>query len=176
VTEPKLTFAAKEAIREYMIKLLIPSGAALAVVSFGLGFLINDVARKDAYSAAFLEANRTVLDTVGRVSQAESEASRASVVLKDALVVAERIKAADTLSRSDEQIARIAKELAGNREFLGALGAVRVTLGQELFLDYEKLDHSFVKKCPEGAVLTGWGYGSRNNDVMAFCRPLAIER
>ena len=51
--EPELTREAKEAIRGYILKLVVPSGTILAVVSFGLGFLIKDVARKDAYSTAF---------------------------------------------------------------------------------------------------------------------------
>jgi hypothetical protein len=78
MTEPELTLEAKEAIRGYILKIMIPSGTALAVVSFGMGFLINDVARKDAYSTAFTEANKAVLDTVSRVSKAESEAARIS--------------------------------------------------------------------------------------------------
>ena len=98
--EPELTREAEEAIRGYILKLVVPSGTILAVVSFGLGFLINDVARKDAYSTAFNDANKTVLDTVSRVSKAESEATRASLVLNDALVIADKkcIHALDLIS------------------------------------------------------------------------------
>lgn len=174
--EAELTREAKEAIRAYVLKLVIPSGTALAVLSFGLGFLINDVARKDAYSAAFNEANKTVLDTVSRVSKAESEAARASVVMTEALGIAERIKASGTLERADIQIQQISAELSRNTEFLNAVSSSRIMFGAEIYIDYEKLDHSFDNKCPDGAVMTGWGYGSRNNDVRAFCRPLLIQR
>ena len=176
MAEPDLTREAKEAIRSYVLNLVIPTGTVLALVSFALGFLINDVARKDAYNRAFNEAIKMVLDIVNRVSKAEQEAMRASVVLNEALVIAGKINASESLSRSDDQIAKIAVELAKNQEFLNAVRSVRVSLGQEIYIDYERLDHSFDKKCPEGAVLSGWGYGSQNNDVRAFCRPLSIQR
>lgn len=47
-----LTPEAREAIGEHVWKIVIPSGVALSIVSFLLGFFINEVARSSAYTKA----------------------------------------------------------------------------------------------------------------------------
>jgi hypothetical protein len=164
----ELTREAKEAIRGYILKIVIPSGTALALLSFGMGFLINDVARKDAYSTAFTEANRVVLDTVGRVSKAESEAMSASTVLKEALKIAETIKASAVLSRTDEQIARIAAELGHNLEFISA---VRADLRFIPPTDYGYGPSGGFASCEKpGEVVVGVGTGNNQNNRVKCAR------
>lgn len=47
-----LTSAAREAIRSYLLRLLVPG----AILSFAAGFLINDLARGQAYNKAYEDA------------------------------------------------------------------------------------------------------------------------
>ena len=52
----------------------------------------------------------------------------------------------------------------------------RVVFGPEQFLDYQKLDHSFNHKCPDGSVAVGWGYGHINKDASFFCRSVSVGK
>ena len=55
-------------------------------------------------------------------------------------------------------------------------GKIDVVLGPEQFVDYKKLNANFESKCPDGSVVTSWGYGAGSNDVMMRCRPLSISK
>jgi hypothetical protein len=67
--EAELTPAAREAIWGYVLKVITPAGAALAVIAFLLGFFVNEVARKQAYETAFAEMNKKVDDTTARATK-----------------------------------------------------------------------------------------------------------
>lgn len=55
-------------------------------------------------------------------------------------------------------------------------GRIEITLGPEQFIDYQRLNHNFESKCPDGMVLTSWGYGVGSNDVMMRCRRVSISK
>jgi hypothetical protein len=61
-----------------MIKLCIPSGIGLAIISAIGGFLLNEVARSkaytDAYTKAYGDAAKSVVDTVSEAAAARKEA------------------------------------------------------------------------------------------------------
>ena len=124
-SERKLSPEARELIRGYLLKVCIPSGVALTVVSFALGFLINDVARKDAYMTAYAKAYEeamksqsvVVSQSAARIAEAEVNAKTATKSMNEALAIAEKIKGMESLSKADAQISLIAKELAANPDF-----------------------------------------------------------
>ena len=124
-SDRKLSPEARDLIRGYLLKLCIPSGVALTVVSFAVGFLINDVARKDAYMAAYAKAYEeamksqsvVVSQSAARIAEAEVNAKTATKSMTEALAIAEKIKGMESLSKADAQISLIAKELAANADF-----------------------------------------------------------
>jgi hypothetical protein len=136
-SQRKLSPEARELIRGYLLKVCIPSGVALTVVSFALGFLINDVARKDAYMTAYAKAyeeamksqSTVVSQSAARIAEAEVNAKTATKSMTDALAIAEKIKGMESLAKADAQISIIAKELAANPDFASR---VNVQLTQQL--------------------------------------------
>jgi hypothetical protein len=135
--ERKLSPEARDLIRGYLIKVCIPSGVVLTAVSFALGFLLNDVARKDAYMTAYAKAyeeamksqSSVVSQSAGRIAEAEVNAKTATKSMTEALAIAEKIKGMESLSKIDAQISLIAKELATNPDFSNR---VNVQLTQQL--------------------------------------------
>lgn len=84
--DDELTPARREAIREYMLKSVTPAGVVLAIVSFILGFFVNEVARKQAYETAFTQMTKKVDDVSGkasrRVDDLSDRASNSRVLLE----------------------------------------------------------------------------------------------
>lgn len=123
--EPELSLQARELIRSYMVKFVLPSGLGLTIVSFLLGYVVNDVARKDAYVNAYAKAyeeatkaqSSVVAQSAARVADAEVNAKAATKAMTEALDIAAKIKAIESITKADAQLNAIAKELAGNPEF-----------------------------------------------------------
>lgn len=123
--EPKLSLHARELIRGYMIRLIIPSGIMLATASFALGFFVKDIAQKgayvDAYAKAYEEATKAqstiVAQSAVRIADAEVNVKSAAKAMQEALIIADKIKAIESLTKIDAQINSIAKALSENPEF-----------------------------------------------------------
>jgi hypothetical protein len=64
----------KSLIRSYMFKLCIPSGIGLVIFSAIGGFLLNEVGRSEAYTKAYSEAAKSVVDTASAAAGARKEA------------------------------------------------------------------------------------------------------
>lgn len=87
--ETLLTAPAKEAIRSYMIKLITLPAIGAAILSFLVGFGINEIARGQAYTAAFqryagsFEASfKTIVDAATQVGGAKDSADRVATELR----------------------------------------------------------------------------------------------
>jgi hypothetical protein len=122
-TEADLTEEAKKLIRDYMFKIVVPSGIALAIVSGIGGFAINEVARGNAYSQAYSEASGKILDTATQVSriagevealrtQAQLRTSQAEELLKKALGLQSSLR-----DLQETQTNEIAAKLASDDQF-----------------------------------------------------------
>jgi hypothetical protein len=73
-----LTLQAKEAIRNYLLRLVAFPGIVISLVMFLLGYLINDVARKDAYNNAYANVSERILTLAMSASKAAEDAKRSS--------------------------------------------------------------------------------------------------
>src|SRR5262245_7370449 len=85
----------REAIRSFMLAIVTPAGVALAVVSFLLGFFVNDVARRQAYETAFTQMSKRLDDISDKASKRVDEiADRASKAHETLAATSEKTKAA----------------------------------------------------------------------------------
>ena len=162
-TAPRLTLEAREAIRQYLLKIAIPSGVTLTILSFALGFFINDLARQSAYMDAYTTAFERAMDSqsnvlsnsTARIAQSEiavksSEAAAnealanvrnmlqsASNHMQDALDKAEQIRAIETVSEIDAQLTLIVDELSENPNFTRRVINATVPSGMVAFFRAE---------------------------------------
>ena len=74
-----LTLQAKEAVRKYMLTLVVLPGTLLAVVSFFLGFFINEVAKQGAYNEAYSQASGVIMATAAEAAKTSGKQDRKSV-------------------------------------------------------------------------------------------------
>ncbi len=94
--EPVLTFEAKEAVRNYVLSLLILPASLIGVGSFALGFFINEVARgtayTEAYSIAFNQVSGKIVEMTEKTTTAYEATKKASDQAKTALDEVEKTK------------------------------------------------------------------------------------
>jgi hypothetical protein len=110
-----LTLAAKEAIRSYMIKLVTLPAIAAAILSFLIGFGINEMARGQAYTAAFqryagsFESSfKTIIDAATQVGGAKDSADR---VLAELRSLRDQVnKIIEEINSSKTQVDQILKQ------------------------------------------------------------------
>ena len=123
---PQLDPLAREAIRKYVLSMVILPSAILATVGFALGYAINDWAKGQAYVAAFETSSNKMLDMAVDAARAADDAEEAQkdiTALVEATVVAtaqieeaqakaseslEKINAVDVFSAANRQIEQIA--------------------------------------------------------------------
>jgi hypothetical protein len=128
LSEQKLTLEAQAAIRQYLAKLLIPTGVTVAIGAFVLGFFVNDVARKDAFNNAYIEASQMIQNltkessisvTEARVlkEQAEKTENKISEILKDIESTRQKLKTAEAFQKSEELVSELALRLASSSDF-----------------------------------------------------------
>jgi CheY-specific phosphatase CheX len=118
---------------------------------------------------------KVVLDAHQTAAEAKQLAQDAKKDLKsatdDAISTVKGMASTAVLSEVQNQVpAAVAQrfsELSSN---------IRLSYGSEQWIDYTKLDHSFDSRCPDGMVMTAWGYGSKNTDVRLLCRTITIAK
>ena len=124
--EDKLTLSAKEALRKYVLSLLILPSAILTTVGFALGYAVNDWAKGQAYVAAYEksadkmldmainagramddaeEAQKEITKVVEYTVQAQSQVEDAHTKANEAL---QKINAVDVFDSADKQVDKIA--------------------------------------------------------------------
>lgn len=129
--DSEISLEVKEAIRSYVLRLVIPGGAIFALLSFLLGFGVNDIAQNKAYMTAYADAYEAAMKSYGdvfaksaaRMADSESQAKFATLAMNDALKIAEQIKSAEAFVRSEGQISSIVDALSNNQEFISKVSS-----------------------------------------------------
>ena len=116
-----------------------------------------------------------VRDTHGVAEEAKQLAQNAKGALEEARDQAiSAVKSEASMAVSSEVSMQVTPAVDGRFKELSS--KIEVVLGPEHFVDYQKLNHNFESKCPDGMVVTSWGYGAGNNDVMMRCRRVSIPK
>jgi len=118
---------------------------------------------------------KVVYDTHRVAEEAKQLAENARANLQEARDEAiSAVKAEASAAVTSEVRGQVPAAIDGR--FKELAGKIDVVLGPEQFVDYKKLNANFESKCPDGSVVTSWGYGAGSNDVMMRCRPLSISK
>ena len=100
----KLSSEEREKIRKYVLSLLVLPASVLTVLSFALGYFVNEGARATAYTKAYTVAQDTIVLLAAKASAAASEASASAAEAKATKEVV------DSLRKQVEEIAEGAEE------------------------------------------------------------------
>lgn len=170
--EPELTAEAKEAIRSYVVKLLVLPATASAVLAFFLGYFIKDVATQTAYTDAYKQASLQILSLSGDAQAAKHnalEATRAAQEGKDEVIKANTaaqaasleaqtirnsLRTLQSLQQSENMVAGVAQDLLARADFKKSLIDSVVTdlktidekisqVGRTLATNYVRLDQFY---------------------------------
>jgi hypothetical protein len=143
--EPELTATAKEAIRSYVVKLLVLPATASTILAFFLGYFIKDVASQSAYTDAYKQASIQILGISGDAQAAKLSAleavraaqqgrddivkavAAAQATLSEAQTIRNSLKTLQALQQSENIVAGVAGELASREDFKQALADLAVT-------------------------------------------------
>lgn len=128
MNEPELTFEAKVAIRTYMLKVVVIPSFILTVLGFTIGFFVNDVAKKDAYTRAYEQASSTILKLTSEASQAntkvqitknnvEKTVKDVQEILYEAETIRAKLRTAEAFQKSEEIVKEIAESLVKRDDF-----------------------------------------------------------
>ena len=79
----ELTYEAKEAINQYVYKKMIPTGVIATLVSFAVGFVVNDWARGQAYTTALMEVSSQVSEISAELGEKKGQVSTILEEVKD---------------------------------------------------------------------------------------------
>jgi hypothetical protein len=126
MSEAELTPEAKDAIRAYMLKLVIPSAAILTIISGALGYVASGLARLEATSAATADAYAAAEKAVDAAAGAKDANQRAADAVKIAEASAEIL---DKAKRQTDQLLTgqydaFSQSLFATKGFRDALGKI----------------------------------------------------
>jgi len=127
MSEAELTPEAKDAIRAFMLKFVIPSGVILTIVSGILGFVVSGLAKIDATATAVEHANTAAEKAVEAAADAKNANLRASESAKSADDAYATLREAKTqmdhiFSGQYESFSQSLFATKGFRETLGKIG------------------------------------------------------
>ena len=139
-----LSLEAQGLVRAYILKLLAIPGILVVILSFILGFFIQETAQKGAYQDAYVKASeaitpiimKTASDAAIAASEAEGAKKNASEIMNEVQAIYEKIKTSELLTSTETQIDSIASNLLAREDFL-----VRVNSMKE-FEDYDRKSNS----------------------------------
>ena len=141
----ELTQGAKSAIRQYMFKMVLPSGVALGIVASLITFFVQDIAREQAKNEVYKEANAQILRYLEKTIEAKEQANTASQRIKVAFdeisklnskakaaereidSYLEKSKNSASLASSESTLDKIAEKLGTSQDFLN-----KVSISKEL--------------------------------------------
>jgi hypothetical protein len=148
MSESKLTDEAKSAIRSYMVKIAVPSGAILGIIASIVVYLIQDVAISKTTIEVYDKANAQIHELLIKASDANAKADTARQKIKDTenevvglrnkLLSAhsdidslvQRTKDSASLVTSDRNLEKIANNLSKSPDFLNrALSSSEMPVG-----------------------------------------------
>lgn len=112
---------AKLALQRYVLRILAPAGAGL----FILGFILNDVARQNAYNDAYSDASQQIVKLAQEVGGAAKDASRLTSEVKEVAEEARRLQASlETQAawvESEGGVAEVVEQLSEREDFISRL-------------------------------------------------------
>ena len=88
----KLTLEAEAQIRRYLWKILGPAGGLAGLFLFGMGWLINDLARGTAYNDALAIFQQNMTGIAAELGKSAADAERAKKNAEDARIEIFRIR------------------------------------------------------------------------------------
>lgn len=120
-------------VRKYMLKLVAIPGGILVLVSFFLGYFINDLATGSAYQDAYKEAFSDVVKTVSNTSRdvstalVEAETARKSAVgMQEELdTMFEKVQTSDLFTSTQRQIDEISTNLLERQDFIDRVNSLQ---------------------------------------------------
>jgi hypothetical protein len=168
----ELTSPEREAIRSYLLSLIVLPAVTISIISFVLGFLVDRVARgeayRDAYKDAFTASSKTIIDTATQISQAKANADQTLQQITDASALSKTTAAEIDKSKQavdqilGQNIEKIARTIATtetlkssivrvNQDELIALRTEIESLKRSLNLEFGRLTSDIVNS---GAVIS----------------------
>ncbi|MQW86006.1 hypothetical protein [Sinorhizobium saheli] len=123
MSDSELTLEAKAAIQAYILKFVVPSGAAIAIISGLFGYVLSGIARIDASE----EAAKSALFAAQSAAKAETSASKASELAT---------KASDQANSAFERVRNAAQQ---SEETLSSLLASRDQINKTIAGQYDEL-------------------------------------
>ena len=129
MNEAILTQEAKDAIRKYMLRLVILPGVFSAILMFMFGYLVKNVAETSAYNDTYRESAAFISKFTEEVLTIKSQAERAKDVIestsKDARISADKIQRL----KDDMEVLRSEIQL-----IMDSVSSARVFQGTEMFV------------------------------------------
>lgn len=117
-TDNKLSDEAKTLIRSFLLKTILPSGIALTVISFILGFVAKDYGSRIAYDEAMEEYRKKITEAYVEAESARTKANDAKHNLTE---VEELLKTSSELARSNQNIHEISDIIKSDHSFMRSL-------------------------------------------------------
>jgi len=132
MSNPKLSYEAKMLIKDYLFKKLLLIVTATSLLSFAIGFIVNDIARAEAYNKAYTEATQTIMQITNKATESAikiksleeqfTELTKESKqVLSDATTLKEKISTTLVFQQSNNIISSITENLLSNTLFQNAV-------------------------------------------------------
>lgn len=141
--ESKLTLEAKEAIRNYMVKIVAFPGVVLTILGFVTGFLVNDVAKKSAYTKAYREASQLILNLTKETSAASyisrKSEKEAEKILKEVEDIRAKLRTAEAFQKSEDLVKQVVKTLIERKDFKEVLSKPSSSIHFYTFEEYKIL-------------------------------------
>ena len=118
----QLTPEAREAVRDFILRMLTVPAIVVTAVSFALGFFINGAARNEAYTDAYKDASKEIRAITAEAATAKTEATSSR----------DRANAAD---KETAQLLETARKLKSDFETLTNPADLRRQLAEQLSKD-----------------------------------------
>lgn len=119
--DAELSPEAKLALQRYVFRILAPAGAGL----FILGFILNDVARQNAYNDAYSDASQQIVKLAQEVGAAANDASRLTLEVKAVAEEASRLQASLKTQaawvESEGGVGEVVNQLSEREDFISRL-------------------------------------------------------
>lgn len=122
INKPKLSEDQKILIDRYLFKKMIWIATAASIVSFLLGFFINDIAKSGAYNKAYSEAAQTIIQITRKASESAIEIKhreeQIAVLLKEAERMKEQINTTLVIQQSENIVSSVVDNLLKSQSFV----------------------------------------------------------
>ena len=143
-----------------MLRAIVLPGAVLAVLSFLVGFLLNDVARQGAYNKAYEQASSKIVDIAATASEAAASAKQSSLegqrlielankVVTESEDIQNKLKRAlelqEVFSKSENLTAEVKSALRDDKAFIAEVSKFTSTKLSKVERDVESLTASRVE-------------------------------